>query len=458
MLAVPVQAPCQPWKAEPLAGFAVKVTVLLAAKPKEQVCPQSIPAGELVIFPVPEPVLLTVRVVLSREKLAVAVCAAPKVSAQVLVVPPQAPVQPSKTDPAVGAAVSVMAVFGAKLAVHAVPQSMPPGALVMVPVPVPALLTVSATGIKVKLAPTVCACAIVTWQVGAVPEQAPVQPSKVELAAAATDKVTLLPWLKLAVQVVPQSIPMGALLIVPVPVPVLVTVKSTWTALKLAVAVLAAFMVKVQVLAVPVQAPDQPVKFDPAVADAVRVTLAFRLKLAEQVAPQLIPAGELLTVPVPVPALVTVNSRTGTKLAVTVLVTFVVTEQVVAVPVQAPDQPLNLEPDAAVAVKVTLAVLAKLNLQVAPQLMPAGELVTVPVPVPVLVTVNLAAWALEANKATRSKKTAFVVVFISAAPYCGNTRFCRRESASYTLVWLRESWPLGSVTSSWVRLPIASSV
>jgi hypothetical protein len=40
---------------------------------------------------------------------------------------------------------------------------------------------------------------------------------------------------------------------------------------------------------------------DPALAAAVKVMLLFRLKLAEQVAPQLMPAGELVMVPVPVP-------------------------------------------------------------------------------------------------------------------------------------------------------------
>jgi hypothetical protein len=57
----------------------------------------------------------------------------------------------------------------------------------------------------------------------------------------------------------------------------------------------------------------------------------------------------------------------------------------VDVPVQTPpDQPANFEPVAGVAVSVTCVPLGKVSVHVAPQLIPAGELVTVPVPVPVL--------------------------------------------------------------------------
>jgi hypothetical protein len=52
----------------------------------------------------------------------------------------------------------------------------------------------------------------------------------------------------------------------------------------------------------------------------------------------------------------------------------------VLVPLQAPLQPLKLEPAIGVAVKVTWVPLTKLALQVAPQLIPEGELVTVPLP------------------------------------------------------------------------------
>jgi hypothetical protein len=62
----------------------------------------------------------------------------------------------------------------------------------------------------------------------------------------------------------------------------------------------------------------------------------------------------------------------------------------VPVPVQPPPlQPVNVEPAAGVAVKVTAVPLAKAAEQVAPQEMPAGALETVPVPVPAVVTASV---------------------------------------------------------------------
>jgi hypothetical protein len=66
-------------------------------------------------------------------------------------------------------------------------------------------------------------------------------------------------------------------------------------------------MVTVQ-LPVPVHAPLQPVNVEPVAGAAVRVTLVPELKLALHVAPQLMPAGDEVTVPLPVPALPTVRT------------------------------------------------------------------------------------------------------------------------------------------------------
>jgi hypothetical protein len=64
--------------------------------------------------------------------------------------------------------------------------------------------------------------------------------------------------------------------------------------------------------AVPAQPPLQPVKAAPDAAVAVRVTMLLVGKLAEHVAPHVMPAGLLVTVPVPVPAFATVTASEAT--------------------------------------------------------------------------------------------------------------------------------------------------
>jgi len=76
---------------------------------------------------------------------------------------------------------------------------------------------------------------------------------------------------------------------------------------KFAVTDVLAFITTVHV-PVPVHAPPlHPVKTLPELAAAVNVTLVPELKFTEHFGPQLIPVGVLVTVPLPVPALVTDN-------------------------------------------------------------------------------------------------------------------------------------------------------
>jgi hypothetical protein len=158
-----------------------------------------------------------------------------------------------------------------------------------------------------------------------------------------------------------------------------------------AVTVVAAVIVTLHV-PVPSQGAPQPVKVEPVAGVAVKVTAVPLANVAEQAAPQLMPAGALVTVPVPVPAFATVRVKLfalAAKLATTVVAAAIVSVQV-AVPSHGPaPQPVKVEPVAGAAVKVIAVPLAKLAEQVAPQLMPAGALVTVPVPVPALVTVRV---------------------------------------------------------------------
>jgi hypothetical protein len=113
---------------------------------------------------------------------------------------------------------------------------------------------------------------------------------------------------------VPQSIPTGLLTIRPPAEPLDVTSLTTLVLnlypgvrLKVAVQLIVLFMVTLP--SVQSALPDQPAKLDPETGVAVKVTAVALLKAAEQVVPQLMPAGLLVTVPAPVPALRTVRVK-----------------------------------------------------------------------------------------------------------------------------------------------------
>ena len=129
---------------------------------------------------------------------------------------------------------------------------------------------------------------------------------------------------------------------------------------------------------------------DPAAGVAVSVTDVPPGNANEHVAPQLMPAGTLVTVPVPAPARMTVSvCDTRSNWAFTVVAAVTVTTHV-PVPEQPPPlQPMKFEPALAAAVSVTIVPETNGAVHVAPQVMPAGALVTVPAPVPDFVTVRL---------------------------------------------------------------------
>ena len=86
---------------------------------------------------------------------------------------------------------------------------------------------------------------------------------------------------------------------------------------KVAVTARAALIVTLQV-PVPVQLPLQPVKVEPAASATVKLTVAPLVNEAAHVVPQEMPAGALVTVPPPVPALVSVSVKLcRAKVAVT---------------------------------------------------------------------------------------------------------------------------------------------
>jgi hypothetical protein len=124
-------------------------------------------------------------------------------------------------------AVRLSWVPGARLSLQSVPQEMPAGELVTVPEPEPLLETESEIGVRLKVAVTEVAVLTVHVQVVEVPEQAPLQPVKVEPAAGVAVRLSSVPGATLSVQSVPQEMPAGELVTVPEPEPVLVTVRET---------------------------------------------------------------------------------------------------------------------------------------------------------------------------------------------------------------------------------------
>src|SRR5207245_8647568 len=103
----------------------------------------------------------------------------------------------------------------------------------------------------------------------------------------------------------------GELVTVPLPVPAGVTVRVKVCSVKVAVTVVAAETVTTHDPVPEHPPPLQPVKVEPAAGAAVSVTTVPLVKLAEHVGPQVIPAGALVTVPLPVPAWVTVGVKDG---------------------------------------------------------------------------------------------------------------------------------------------------
>jgi hypothetical protein len=115
----------------------------------------------------------------------------------------------------------------------------------------------------------------VKTQVALVPlHPTPDQPAKAEPVPTVSVSVTCVPALKLALHVVGQLIPEGLLDTVPVPVPDRLTLKTGAGCVMVNVALTCslALSVTLQVEAVPVHAPDQPVKDEFVAGVAVRVT------------------------------------------------------------------------------------------------------------------------------------------------------------------------------------------
>lgn len=120
---------------------------------------------------------------------------------------------------------------------------------------------------------------------------------------------------------------------------------------------------EVPTLTVQVPVPLQPPPLQPAKTEATEFGVAVRTtddplsKLAVQVVPQLMPTGELVTLPLPAPARVTVMGKVAlTNCALTDCAAVIVTVQVPTPPHPPPLHPANTEAaDVGVAVRVTVA-------------------------------------------------------------------------------------------------------
>src|SRR5215467_14157109 len=138
--------------------------------------------------------------------------------------------------------------------------------------------------------------------------------------------------------------PAGELVTVPEPVPSLVTVSRCCSSVKVAVTSLAADIVTRHLFSPLTESqPLQETGLVPALELPVRVTRVPSSYSAEHSEPQLMPAGELVTVPEPDPCFLTFSRYLGIsmKVALTVFASDIVTLHS-PVPEQAPDQPENL--------------------------------------------------------------------------------------------------------------------
>ncbi|HUF31421.1 MAG TPA: hypothetical protein VMM77_12285 [Gemmatimonadaceae bacterium] len=138
------------------------------------------------------------------------------------------------------------------------------------------------------------------------PVQAPLQPVNAELLIGCAVSVTAVPLVKDAVQTEPQSMPAGVEVTVPTPVPVVITLSVNCGSVNVAVT-LRAWFIKTWHVPVPAHAPIQPVNSEPLAGCAVNVTTVPLLNDALHAEPHVIPAGVDVTVPLPLPSLVTVS-------------------------------------------------------------------------------------------------------------------------------------------------------
>lgn len=405
---VPLHAalPLQPVNVLPLFGVAVSVTAVPLLKFAEHVLPQLIPDGTLVTVPVPVPAFVTVNANAVMLNVPVTVSMLDGiVNVQVVPEPPHevgVADHPANVEPLLAVAVSVIA--APTFSVTMQPELPPVVQLTpfpaIVPAPVPAV-TASSVLCRVIVPDTVRAdegivnvhdTAVEPVQGNVNPETAllahPVNAPVSGFSVNVTDVPAGICALQRFVLPVSQSIwpVFPSQTMKPVPFPRTCTVSVATAGLNVAVTASAAF---IEIVQVPVPLHSgllvQPVNVLPLFGVAVSVTTVPLLKFAEHVLGQRIPDGLLATVPLPVPASVTVSPKVDVAVNVATMVDaeLTVTKQLGLLPTQPwPSQFVKALPLPGVSLSVSCVPCAKLAVHVPGQLMPAGLLVTVPVPDP----------------------------------------------------------------------------
>ncbi len=378
-VAVPEHPPLHPARVEVRLGVAANVTVVPVTKLVEhRPAGQLMPAGALVTVPRPVPVKLTVSARVTVVNVAVTKVSAVRVTTHVAVPEHPPPLHPAKVEVRLGVAASVTVVPVTKLVEHRpAGQLMPAGALVTVPRPVPVRLTVSARVMAVNVAVTSVSAVRVTTHVAAPVHPPPLHPAKVEVRLGVAASVTMVPVTKLVEhRPAGQLMPAGALVTAPRPVPVKLTVSARVIVVNVAVTKVSAVRVTTHA-AVPVHPPPlHPARVEVRLGVAASVTVVPVTKLVEQgPAGQLMPAGVLATLPVPVPVRLTVSARVmAVNVAVTRVFAVIVTTHA-AVPEHPPPlHPAKVEVKLGAAVSVTTV--PKSNR------LPGGVFDTVPLPLP----------------------------------------------------------------------------
>ncbi len=203
-----------------------------------------------------------------------------------------------------------------------------------------------------NVAVTACIDDIVTVQ-APVPLHEPLQPAKRDDESGVAVSVTIVPESYKEAQMpkpkTVQLMPAGALVTNPPPLPVAAVI--SWNCrVNVAVTDCALDIVTLHAT-MPLHAPLKA-ELDEKSGAAVSVTRVPESNVAEHVPGQLMPAGALVTVPPPLPAVATVNVNWRMNVAVTECAADIVTMHA-PVPLHAPLQPANRDVASGVAVSVT---------------------------------------------------------------------------------------------------------